>query len=119
MCVSSVPTGAVIVGAVDGNRIWGKELRGLILTHVQWSPDSKILLFGNNNGEVHIYDSHGSYNVSPQAQALAAMYDIVLIPPVQDGYPLSLQCDWSGEAGWCGVVFWPLTNRPSLFGCGL
>ncbi len=55
--------GAVIVGAVDGNRIWGKELKGMILTHVQWSPDTKVLLFGNSKGEVHIYDSHGTYNV--------------------------------------------------------
>lgn len=56
--------GAVIVGSVDGNRIWGKELRGMQLTHMQWSPDSKVLLFGNSRGEVYIYDSHGTYNVS-------------------------------------------------------
>lgn len=59
--------GAVIVGAVDGNRIWGKELKGLVLTHAQWSPDSKVILFGNGKGEVQIYDSHGTYNVRPQA----------------------------------------------------
>ena len=56
--------GAVIVGGVDGNRIWGKELKGLVLTHVQWSPDSKVILFGNSKGEIHIYDSHGTFNVS-------------------------------------------------------
>ena len=52
------------MGSVDGNRIWGKEIKGMVLTHVQWSPDSKTILFGNSKGEVHIYDSHGTYNVS-------------------------------------------------------
>ena len=52
------------MGSVDGGRIWGKELKGLVLTHVQWSPDSKVILFGNSKGEIHIYDSHGTYNVS-------------------------------------------------------
>ena len=52
------------MGSVEGNRIWGKEISGMVLTHVQWSPDSKTILFGNNKGEVHIYDSHGTYNVS-------------------------------------------------------
>ena len=56
--------GAVIVGSVDGNRIWGKELAGSVLTHVQWSPDSRVLLFGTNKGEVLIYDSLGAYNVT-------------------------------------------------------
>ena len=52
------------MGSVDGNRIWGKEIKGMVLTHVQWSPDAKTILFGNSKGEVHIYDSHGTYNVS-------------------------------------------------------
>ena len=64
VCV--VHTGAVIVGTVQGGRIWGKELKGLALTHVQWSPDSKVILFGHSKGEVQIYDSHGTYNVSPR-----------------------------------------------------
>ncbi|KAJ9468906.1 Intraflagellar transport protein 122-like protein [Diplonema papillatum] len=53
--------GAVIVGSVDGNRKWGKELKSagkaLQLTHVQWSPDAKMILFGTNSGEVHRYDA--------------------------------------------------------------
>uniref|UniRef100_A0A667ZDW6 WD repeat-containing protein 35 n=1 Tax=Myripristis murdjan TaxID=586833 RepID=A0A667ZDW6_9TELE len=53
--------GAVIVGSVDGNRIWGKELKGIQLAHVAWSPDSKILLFGMANGEVHIYNNQGNF----------------------------------------------------------
>ncbi|KAH0520873.1 WD repeat-containing protein 35 [Microtus ochrogaster] len=53
--------GAVIVGSVDGNRIWGKDLKGLQLCHVTWSADSKILLFGMANGEIHIYDNQGNF----------------------------------------------------------
>ncbi|MEE6476885.1 hypothetical protein FKM82_011258 [Ascaphus truei] len=56
--------GAVIVGSVDGNRIWGKELKGIQLCHVAWSPDSKILLFGMANGEIHLYDNQGNFIVS-------------------------------------------------------
>ena len=37
--------GAVIVGSVDGNRIWGKELRGTQLAFVEVA--SSILLFSN------------------------------------------------------------------------
>ena len=37
--------GAVIVGSVDGNRIWGKEIKNVTLTGVSWSPDSRLLLF--------------------------------------------------------------------------
>ncbi|XP_012278888.1 WD repeat-containing protein 35 [Orussus abietinus] len=51
--------GAVIVGAVDGNRIWGKELKNTSLSGVQWSPDGKLLLFGLKTGEVHLYDDQG------------------------------------------------------------
>jgi len=52
--------GAVIVGSVDGNRIWGKDLRNMQLTQVAWSPDAKIILLGTKQGELHIYDNHGS-----------------------------------------------------------
>eukprot|EP01006_Ploeotia_vitrea_P054301 TRINITY_DN67870_c2_g4_i1.p1 TRINITY_DN67870_c2_g4~~TRINITY_DN67870_c2_g4_i1.p1 ORF type:complete len:1236 (-),score=168.86 TRINITY_DN67870_c2_g4_i1:194-3901(-) len=53
--------GAVIVGSVDGNRLWGKELKRN-LSHVEWSPDGRYILFGTVSGEVHIYDSaSGTY----------------------------------------------------------
>jgi hypothetical protein len=55
--------GAVIVGSVDGNRLWGKDLKQTQLSHVQWSPDSKVLLFGIGTGELHVYDSTGSFLV--------------------------------------------------------
>uniref|UniRef100_A0AAY4A968 WD repeat-containing protein 35 n=1 Tax=Denticeps clupeoides TaxID=299321 RepID=A0AAY4A968_9TELE len=62
--------GAVIVGSVDGNRIWGKELKGIQLAHVAWSPDSKILLFGMANGEIHIYDNQGNFIVKMSLSCL-------------------------------------------------
>ena len=52
------------MGSVDGNRIWGKDIKGVQLTQVAWSPDSKVILFGTGTGEVLVYDSRGSYNVS-------------------------------------------------------
>jgi len=52
--------GAVIVGSVDGARIWGRDLRNIQLTHVAWSADSKSLLLGTKNTEVLIYDNIGS-----------------------------------------------------------
>ena len=54
----------MIVGSVDGNRIWGKELKGFQLCHVEWSPDGKLLLFGMSNGEIHLYDGQGNMCVS-------------------------------------------------------
>lgn len=56
--------GAIIVGSVDGNRIWGKELKSVALTGVQWSPDNRLLLFSLRNGEVHLYDNQGTFVVS-------------------------------------------------------
>ena len=57
-------SGAVIVGSVDGNRIWGKDLKGLQLTDVEWSPDGKNIVFGISNGEVQIFDNTGNFCVS-------------------------------------------------------
>lgn len=53
--------GAVIVGSVDGNRLWGKELKNTSLSGVQWSPDNRLLLFAIRNGEVHLYDNTGIF----------------------------------------------------------
>ncbi|XP_077008272.1 WD repeat-containing protein 35 isoform X1 [Tamandua tetradactyla] len=62
--------GAVIVGSVDGNRIWGKDLKGIQLCHVAWSADSKILLFGMANGEIHIYDNQGNFIIKMKLNCL-------------------------------------------------
>jgi len=52
--------GAVIVGSVDGNRLWGKELKSH-LRLVEWSPDARHILFVTLDGQVHIYDYIGNY----------------------------------------------------------
>ncbi|XP_055618976.1 WD repeat-containing protein 35 [Toxorhynchites rutilus septentrionalis] len=53
--------GTVIVGSVDGNRIWGKDLKNVSLTGVQWSPDGRLLLFSIKTGELHLYDNQGIF----------------------------------------------------------
>lgn len=53
--------GAVIVGSVDGNRLWGKELKNTSLSAIQWSPDNRLLLFAIRNGEVHLFDNTGIF----------------------------------------------------------
>jgi WD repeat-containing protein 35 len=37
--------GAVIVGSVEGSRLWGKDYKHN-LTLIEWSPDSKLIVFG-------------------------------------------------------------------------
>ncbi|XP_063088248.1 WD repeat-containing protein 35 isoform X3 [Cavia porcellus] len=71
--------GAVIVGSVDGNRIWGKELKGIQLCHVAWSADSKILLFGMANGETHIYDNQGNFIMKMRLSCLVNVTGAVSI----------------------------------------
>ena len=51
--------GAVIVGSVDGNRLWGKEL-GFQLKLVEWSPDGNMILFVSLDTEIWIYDNTGT-----------------------------------------------------------
>ncbi|CAE8633546.1 unnamed protein product [Polarella glacialis] len=53
--------GAVIVGTVDGQRLWGKEVKTQ-LAFVCWSPDGKNIIFCTLNGEVHVYDNEGIYS---------------------------------------------------------
>ncbi|KAF8068393.1 Wdr35 [Scenedesmus sp. PABB004] len=51
--------GAVIVGAVDGTRLWGKEL-GMALSLLEWAPDGRFLVFATAGGDVHTYDANGN-----------------------------------------------------------
>lgn len=60
----NVNIGAVIVGSVDGSRVWGKDIKGPGLSAVQWSPDNTLLLFALSNGELHLYDDQGNFTVS-------------------------------------------------------
>ena len=66
--------GAVIVGSVDGNRIWGKELKQITLSGVCWAPDSRLLLFSMISGEVHVYDSMGMFVVSSIKKRSDSLY---------------------------------------------
>jgi WD repeat-containing protein 35 len=51
--------GAVIVGGVDGTRLWGKEL-SMSLSLLHWSPNAASILFASAGGECHTYDSSGN-----------------------------------------------------------
>jgi WD repeat-containing protein 35 len=51
--------GAVIVGSVDGTRLWGKDL-SYPLRFVEWSPDGKLILFVTFEAEVFIFDADGN-----------------------------------------------------------
>ena len=51
--------GAVIVGAVDGTRIWGKELQ-MSLDKVAWSPSCQNILFTTVEGDCYVYDADGN-----------------------------------------------------------
>jgi WD repeat-containing protein 35 len=52
--------GAVIVGSVEGTRLWGKELK-IQLKLIEWSPDNRMIVFGCPDGSVHIYDYVGNF----------------------------------------------------------
>lgn len=78
--------GAVIVGSVEGSRLWGKELKKLMLTGVQWSPNSKFLLFTIKTGEVHLYDSDGNFIVCTSSIVLMCGMIIVCLISVQTRY---------------------------------
>lgn len=52
--------GAVIVGSVEGNRLWGKELKQN-LSFIEWSPDSRTMLFGLPDGTINVHDYVGNY----------------------------------------------------------
>lgn len=51
--------GAVIVGSVDGNRLWGKDLAHE-LAYVEWAPDGKFIAFVTMENEVYLYDNAGT-----------------------------------------------------------
>jgi WD repeat-containing protein 35 len=50
--------GTVIVGGVDGNRLWSREVAAK-LTLLEWSPDGRAILFGTADGQVLVHNHHG------------------------------------------------------------
>ncbi|GET86225.1 intraflagellar transport protein 122B, putative [Leishmania tarentolae] len=55
--------GAVIVGGVDGNRYWGRELP-YKLAKVCWGADGNSILFGTATGEVYVHDASSGEHLS-------------------------------------------------------
>ncbi|XP_066155495.1 WD repeat-containing protein 35 [Euwallacea fornicatus] len=81
--------GAVIVGCVGGNRIWGKELKHVPLCGVQWSPDGKLLLFALKTGQLHLYDNQGNFVMKLAIFCHDIQYDSIPIVGI----------DWYNGAG--------------------
>ncbi|KAG5485157.1 hypothetical protein CUR178_08129 [Leishmania enriettii] len=55
--------GAVIVGGVEGNRYWGRELP-YRLAKVCWSADGHFILFGTATGDVFVHDASSGAQLS-------------------------------------------------------
>ena len=51
--------GAVILGSVEGSRLWGKEFKHRIQI-MEWSPDGRMMVIGTPEGEIKIYDDQGT-----------------------------------------------------------
>ncbi|XP_043921710.1 WD repeat-containing protein 35 [Protopterus annectens] len=118
--------GAVIVGSVDGNRIWGKELKGIQLCHVAWSPDSRNLLFGMANGEIHIYDNQGNFIMKMAVNCLTNVTGAVSIAGIHwysgtEGYvepdcPCLMICFDNGR---CQIMRHEHEENPISFDTGM
>ncbi|KAK7198454.1 putative intraflagellar transport protein D4 [Novymonas esmeraldas] len=55
--------GAVIVGGVEGNRYWGRELP-YKLAKVCWSADGRFILFGTATGDIFVHDASSGAQLS-------------------------------------------------------
>ena len=53
--------GNVIVGSVDGQRLWGSELSQQSISQVQWNPESTRILFALGPGSIQVYDCDGNF----------------------------------------------------------
>ena len=80
--------GAVIVGSVDGNRLWGKEME-TGLTNVEWSPDASYILFVTTDSELHIYDSQGT-----KVKSIPSLSDRLESKKKRAGNALIVAVDW-------------------------
>lgn len=64
--------GAIIVGSVEGTRLWGKELK-IQLKIIEWAPDSRTILFGTPEGAVNVYDYVGNFQHAVKIMCLNAI----------------------------------------------
>ncbi|XP_061707099.1 WD repeat-containing protein 35-like isoform X1 [Cydia pomonella] len=69
--------GAVIVGSVDGSRVWGKDIKGPGLTAAQWSPDNTQLLFALVGGELQLYDDQGNLTMPVAINGVTGSMEVV------------------------------------------
>jgi hypothetical protein len=94
---SNAMLGAVIVGSVDGNRLWGKDIKGYVLTNVQWAPNGKNILFGTGRGDLLFYDLNGNFGVCGEKDRAnrSLKYRIIAL---RKAMPSRLQ-EWSGITG--------------------
>ncbi|CAF4761031.1 unnamed protein product [Pieris macdunnoughi] len=81
--------GAVIVGSVDGSRVWGKDIKGPGLKCVQWSPDNSTLLFALSNGELHLYDDQGNFIMPIASNNVSSGMEIVSMDWFSGKAPIS------------------------------
>ena len=56
--VSLTFEGTIIVGSVEGSRLWTKDFKS-VMAHIQWSPDGNLILAATASGELNVYDSSG------------------------------------------------------------
>lgn len=58
--VISYADGAVIVGSVEGSREWSREYSDISIKLIQWSPDSKYLLYITDDNKAILHDNNGN-----------------------------------------------------------
>ncbi|CAI2357122.1 unnamed protein product [Caenorhabditis sp. 36 PRJEB53466] len=54
--------GTVIVGTLEGNRIWNKEFE-MQLACCEWAPEGDMIIFGTAEGKVIVYDEMGNHHL--------------------------------------------------------
>lgn len=115
--------GAVIVGSVDGNRLWGKQLKSR-LRLVEWSPDARYILFVTYDGLIQIYDSTGnSVSRVPLAESVQgsqivgiSWYDGL---EVVDPSAPSLAICFGGPKGLIHLLAHEMDETPIIFETGM
>lgn len=59
ICIS-YEDGKVVMGSVEGQKIWDKDLKNH-LSHCCWDPTGRNIVFATLSGEVHFFDASGSF----------------------------------------------------------